>query len=226
MRLPRESPIPHHKTGPPPWLREEVRCLAAMLGPRYAGEERSKRPAQPGQGPAGTRKAAARSHESEGRGMLKVGVKGLLRIAAAVWMAAGISIASLGVGSFAQVASGSPWWVIALLAVGAVAVAVLFHSKVFMPLVAKHAQRIRGYGDERVAVYRFFDAKGYLIMAIMMGGGIALRSSGLVPPWFIAFFYTGLGAALAFAGAAFLTHSVAGSARPISPHHGHRGSDD
>ena len=35
------------------------------------------------------------------------------------------------------------------------------------------------------------------MMAIMMGGGIALRASGVVPEWFIAFFYTGLGAALA-----------------------------
>ena len=33
----------------------------------------------------------------------------------------------------------------------------------------------------------------------MMGGGIALRASGVVPEWFIAFFYTGLGAALAVA---------------------------
>lgn len=42
--------------------------------------------------------------------------------------------------------------------------------------------------------------KGYLIMAVMMGGGIWLRSSGLVPDVFIAVFYTGLGYALALAG--------------------------
>lgn len=34
-------------------------------------------------------------------------------------------------------------------------------------------------------------------MAFMMGGGIWLRSSGLVPNPFIAVFYTGLGLALA-----------------------------
>ena len=44
---------------------------------------------------------------------------------------------------------------------------------------------------------KFFDVRGYLIMAVMMGGGIALRSFHLVPGWFIAFFYTGLGIALA-----------------------------
>ena len=40
-------------------------------------------------------------------------------------------------------------------------------------------------------------------MAFMMGGGIWLRSSGLVPDVFIAFFYTGLGCALALAGVLF-----------------------
>lgn len=41
-------------------------------------------------------------------------------------------------------------------------------------------------------------------MAFMMGGGLWLRSSGLVPPIFIAVFYTGLGIALALAGVLFL----------------------
>ena len=41
------------------------------------------------------------------------------------------------------------------------------------------------------------------IMAIMMGGGIWLRTSGLAPNVFIAVFYTGLGCALALAGIIF-----------------------
>ena len=40
-------------------------------------------------------------------------------------------------------------------------------------------------------------------MAFMMGGGIWLRYSGLVPELFIAVFYTGLGCALAGAGILF-----------------------
>ena len=42
------------------------------------------------------------------------------------------------------------------------------------------------------------------MMAIMMTGGISLRAFGLVPNWFIAFFYTGLGIALALSGMSFL----------------------
>lgn len=49
----------------------------------------------------------------------------------------------------------------------------------------------------------FFDLKSYCIMAFMMGGGIWLRSSGLVPDVFIAVFYTGLGCALVLAGVLF-----------------------
>lgn len=40
-------------------------------------------------------------------------------------------------------------------------------------------------------------------MTVMMGGGIWLRASGLVPHVFVAVFYTGLGYALALAGVLF-----------------------
>lgn len=40
-------------------------------------------------------------------------------------------------------------------------------------------------------------------MAVMMGGGIWLRSSGLAPEVFIAVFYAGPGCALALAGVLF-----------------------
>ena len=40
-------------------------------------------------------------------------------------------------------------------------------------------------------------------MAVMMTGGIWLRSSGVAPDRFIAFFYTGLGASLLLAGPLF-----------------------
>ena len=48
-------------------------------------------------------------------------------------------------------------------------------------------------------------------MAIMMGGGIALRMSGVLPEWFIAFFYTGLGFALTVAGISFIISYVRGA---------------
>lgn len=50
---------------------------------------------------------------------------------------------------------------------------------------------------------KFFDVKSFIIMAVMMTGGIWLRSSGVAPDRFIAFFYTGLGASLLLAGLLF-----------------------
>lgn len=71
-------------------------------------------------------------------------------------------------------------------------------------MLGKHVERILGYGDDRQPFWRFFDARAFIIMAVMMSVGISLRAFSLVPMWFIAFFYTGLGIALASAGAGFM----------------------
>ena len=47
---------------------------------------------------------------------------------------------------------------------------------------------------------KFFDIKSFIIMAVMMSGGIYLRASSLAPERFIAVFYTGLGSSLLLAG--------------------------
>lgn len=54
----------------------------------------------------------------------------------------------------------------------------------------------------------FFDLKSYLIMVFMMSMGIGLRASGKIPEFFIGFFYTGLGFALAFAGVIFIYNYI------------------
>ena len=90
----------------------------------------------------------------------------------------------------------------------------LFHVKVFSKMVGKHAVRIAGYEADRVGVWNFFDVPGYAMMVIMMTGGISLRAFGLVPVWFIAFFYTGLGIALALSGASFLIRFARRGNRP------------
>lgn len=73
----------------------------------------------------------------------------------------------------------------------------------FYKMSMKHTKRIKGYREEYKPVWKFFELKSYIIMAVMMGGGIWLRSSGLAPEVFIAVFYTGPGCALALAGVLF-----------------------
>jgi len=58
------------------------------------------------------------------------------------------------------------------------------------------------------AMAELFGLKAYIIMAIMMGGGIGLRAAHIVPEVFIAFFYSGLGCALALAGVVFVINFI------------------
>ncbi|MBQ5332549.1 MAG: hypothetical protein J6K92_04740 [Oscillospiraceae bacterium] len=79
----------------------------------------------------------------------------------------------------------------------------VYLGMMFYKMSIKHHRRIRGYAEPTRPFWNFFDLKAYCIMAFMMGGGIWLRYSGLVPELFIAVFYTGLGCALAGAGILF-----------------------
>lgn len=101
-------------------------------------------------------------------------------------------------------------WAIIL---GAVVVFTLFHMKIFSKMVGKHSNRIAAYEDDKIGFWRFFDASGYIMMAIMITGGISLRAFGL---WFIAFFYTGLGIALALSGVSFLVRFARRSGTPAT----------
>lgn len=147
--------------------------------------------------------------------MFKVRSKYLLLIAAAVWLFAGSQVLRMGIEAI--IAGQAPLWA---LLVGIPATFLVFHF-MFTKLVGKHSARIRSYGEEKMHVLRFFDVKGYIIMVVMMGGGIALRSLHLVPGWFIAFFYTGVGAALTLAGVGFIVHYVRRDKDIVCPVTGH-----
>ncbi len=92
-----------------------------------------------------------------------------------------------------------------------IAIFCAFHP-MFSKLVQKNIQRIADLEGERHHVVRFFDRKSYLMMAFMMSLGIGMRAAGIVPDWFIAFFYTGLGLALTLAGASYIARGVRGRA--------------
>lgn len=132
--------------------------------------------------------------------MLKTKPKYLLLVASFVWLIAGFNVLRLGILACLEQPL-APW----IIALGIAVVFLLFHP-MFSSLVGKHSERIRNYEPTNVHVYKFFDLKGYVMMAIMMGGGIALRSFSIIPTWFVAFFYTAVGAALMLAGVGFALH--------------------
>ena len=120
----------------------------------------------------------------------------LLLLACLVWTVAGFNVFRIGILAYATY-----WSVVNLIL--SLLVFALFQRFIFGRLVRKHTARILGYQEERQFFLKFFDRKAFLIMAVMIVGGISLRGSGLAPERFIAVFYSGLGASLLLAGILF-----------------------
>ena len=127
---------------------------------------------------------------------MKVKKRTLLLIACIVWSLAGFNIVRIGVLAY-------PPYVTVINIFLSILVFSIFQYFIFGKLVKKHTKRIHKYEEEKQFFLKFFDMKSFIIMAVMMTGGILLRSSNLAPDAFIAVFYTGLGASLLFAGLLF-----------------------
>ena len=127
---------------------------------------------------------------------MKVKKKTLLLIACIVWFMAGFNILRIGILSY------PPYLSIINILLSIVVFSVFQHF-IFGRLVKKHTVRIQNYEEEQHFFMKFFDVKSFIIMAVMMSGGIYLRASSFVPERFIAVFYTGLESSLLLAGILF-----------------------
>lgn len=149
--------------------------------------------------------------------MLKIKRENLLVVAGAVWLIAGINVCALGLEALALFNGLA----LAGLLIAATAIFGSFGA-MFHKMMAKHVSRIRNYSKDRLSVFLFFDAKGYIIMTFMMTMGFGLRTLHLVPDWFVAFFYTGLGLALCIAGVTFLMARFCSREQIASFHRRHK----
>ena len=120
------------------------------------------------------------------RKFYEVPKKALLIIAGIIWMIAGFNVVRLGILSYMMV---DIKWYLPLLSLF---IFILF-GMMFYKMTQKHSKRIMNYDEKYRPVWNFFDVKSYIIMAVMMGGGIGFRNAGIFPDVFVAFFYTGLG---------------------------------
>lgn len=127
---------------------------------------------------------------------MKVKKNTLLLIACLVWGIAGFNVLRIGLLAYMGHLS-----LLNLLL--SLLVFTVFQLFIFGKLVQKHTQRIQNYQEPRQFFLKFFDVKSFIIMAVMMSGGIAVRALNLAPERFIAVFYTGLGASLLLAGILF-----------------------
>ena len=123
----------------------------------------------------------------------------LVLIAGLVWCAAGAMVCMIGLPLEFGLA---PSHLILVPLAGVIFL--VFYFLVFSRLVRKHTGRIRTRPEDRLPIWQFFNASSWAVMAVMMGGGMALRLSHVMPDWTIAFFYSGLGLALLVCGVRFL----------------------
>ncbi len=123
----------------------------------------------------------------------------LILIAGVVWCVAGAMVCMVGLPLELRLGPSD----LALYPLAGL-IFLAFYFLVFSRLVRKHTGRIRARSEERLPFWQFFNASSWAVMVVMMGGGMALRLSHLVPDWMIAFFYSGLGVALFLCGVRFL----------------------
>ena len=123
----------------------------------------------------------------------------LMLIAGLVWCAAGAMVSIIGLPLEFGLAPAH----LVLVPLAGV-IFLVFYLFIFSPLVRKHTGRIRARPEDRLPFWQFFNASSWVVMAVMMGGGMTLRLSHLMPDWMIAFFYSGLGVALFLCGVRFL----------------------
>jgi hypothetical protein len=123
----------------------------------------------------------------------------LVLLAGLVWCVAGTMVCMVGLPL--QLTLAQQHLVLVPLAAS---VFLVFYRFVFSRLVVKHTRRIRARTEERLPWWQFFNRSSWVVMGVMIGGGLVLRHSHLMPDWTIAFFYTGLGLALLVCGIRFL----------------------
>ena len=123
----------------------------------------------------------------------------LMLIAGLVWCVAGAMVSRIGLSLLWDLGSTK-----LILFPLAVVVFLIFYFLIFSRLVVKHTERIRARTEQRMPFWNFFDTSSYVVMVIMMAGGMWLRLAHIVPDWMIAFFYSGLGIALFCCGLRFV----------------------
>lgn len=130
---------------------------------------------------------------------LRVPNKVLLFEAAAVWLFAGFILTYKGFNLLAGL-GGINWWIAVACMCGGIG----FYVLLFVRISGKHIRRIRELPRDCSCLFSFFNWKGYLMMLLMIGSGLLLRRSGIVPVIPMAYFYLFMGTPLLISAVRFL----------------------
>ena len=69
----------------------------------------------------------------------------------------------------------------------------LFYYFIFDKISSKHTSRIISLTHSRPCAFSFFNWRSYLMMALMISMGVALRASGIVPMEYLSLLYITMG---------------------------------
>jgi hypothetical protein len=119
-------------------------------------------------------------------------------IAGAIWIGVGAMLVSLAVGWLRVDA----WHHGALLAGAGLASALVVHHFGFLRVVDKNLGRISRL-DEKPCAFAFMSRKSYLLVAVMIAMGVALRHSPIPKP-LLAVLYLAIGGALVLSSVRYL----------------------
>ena len=82
----------------------------------------------------------------------------------------------------------------------------IFYWLLFSKISKKHIHRIVGLKPERPCLFSFFNVRSYIMMSIMISGGIALRVSHVMNPQILFSFYICMGIPLLVSSGRFYYH--------------------
>ena len=133
----------------------------------------------------------------------RVSKRSLLFVAASIWTFAGGMLLFRGI----LFALDCPSYLLLRLLVSAVGGG-LFYWGMFSKISLKHTQRILAMKQERPCVFSFFNVKSYILMSIMITGGILLRTSGIMPSSYLLILYITMGIPLSLSAVRFYYYGI------------------
>jgi len=114
--------------------------------------------------------------------------RGLLFLAAVVWTFAGVILLFKGFIYFRQCKEYAIMKVFVSGVFGA-----LFYLFLFSKISSKHIKRIFQHKSEKPCIFAFFNIKSYVLMSIMITGGIMIKKYEVLSPEYLPVLYVSMG---------------------------------
>lgn len=127
----------------------------------------------------------------------------LMLIAGCVWTFAGGMLFGKGI-NMLMAYPNEIWWKLIIC----VPLGFIFYIFMFSKIFKKHSERILSIKHEKPCAFSFFNWKAYLMMGSMIGLGVFLRVSGIVPIRYLSLLYVTMGIPLSISAVMFFIYGV------------------